>query len=106
MGVVYAKLIRDQVPGLIEADGQRAVTRVLNDTEFRAALLTKLVEEALEARAAEIEDVPSELVDVVEVIQALLKIIGITWGELLELADDKREQRGGFSRRLFLEYVD
>ena len=31
---------------------------------------------------------------------------GMTWDELVAVADGKRARRGGFSRRLFLEYVE
>jgi predicted house-cleaning noncanonical NTP pyrophosphatase (MazG superfamily) len=52
MRVTYNKLIRDRIPQVTEADGHRAVTRVLQEEDYRAALLAKLAEEAREAENA------------------------------------------------------
>jgi predicted house-cleaning noncanonical NTP pyrophosphatase (MazG superfamily) len=106
MRVAYNKLIRDRIPQIIEAGGGRPVTRVLDEASYHTALLAKLVEEAQEASAAAAEDLPAELADVFEVLQALTRAASITWNQLLTLAASKRSQRGGFEQRLFLEYVD
>jgi predicted house-cleaning noncanonical NTP pyrophosphatase (MazG superfamily) len=106
MRVTYNKLVRDQVPEIIGQDGHRAVTRVLDGDGFLAELLAKLVEEAREARAASADDLPAELADVLEVLQSAVVAAGLTWDELLAVAAGKRARRGGFSRRLFLEYVE
>lgn len=106
MRVTYNKLVRDQVPEIISRDGDRAVTRVLDDDGFLAGLLAKLVEEAREACAASADDLPAELADVLEVLQSAVVAVGLTWDELIAVADGKRARRGGFSRRLFLEYVE
>jgi predicted house-cleaning noncanonical NTP pyrophosphatase (MazG superfamily) len=106
MQVAYNKLIRDRVPQIIKAGGRRPVTHVLDEDSYHAALLAKLVEEAQEASTAAPEDLPAELADVVEVLQALTVTVGTTWDELLSLAADKRSQRGGFQQRLFLESVE
>ena len=41
-----------------------------------------------------------------EVLEALVLAVGMTWDQLLALTADKRVQRGGFDKRLFLVYVD
>jgi predicted house-cleaning noncanonical NTP pyrophosphatase (MazG superfamily) len=106
MRVDYNKLVRDRIPEIIGSRGDRAVTRVLDDTAYRNALLAKLVEEAQEASGARAEELPDELADVLEVLQALAEALGMTWEQLLALAADKRAQRGGFEGRLFLEYIE
>lgn len=106
MRVAYNKLVRDKIPEIIQSDGRRAVTRVLDERSYRAALLAKLLEEANEAQEAPADDLPSELADVLEVIHALLTGLDMTWDQLADLADSKRTQRGGFQDRLFLEYVE
>ena len=106
MRVTYNKLVRDQVPDIIGQDGNRAVTRVLDDDDFLTELLAKLVEEAQEASAASAADLPAELADVLEVLQSAVTAAGMTWDELIAVAAGKRARRGGFSRRLFLEYVE
>jgi predicted house-cleaning noncanonical NTP pyrophosphatase (MazG superfamily) len=85
MRVGHYKLVRDRIPEIIQAEGQRPVTRILDENGYRAALLAKLVEEAQEARAAEAGELAAEL---------------------LAIATAKRAERGGFGRRLFLEYVE
>jgi len=106
MRVTYNKLIRDRIPEIIEADGQRPVTRRLEEDDFRAALLAKLVEEAREAENASGDELAGELADVWEVLQALLGALALSGQELEALAASKRGERGGFGRRIFLEYTE
>ena len=106
MRVAYNKLVRDQIPEIIKAEGHQPATRVLDDGEYRAALLAKLFEEAQEAQSSPPEDLPSELADVLEVLQALARAQDMTWDELLSAAARKRAERGGFEDRIFLEYVE
>jgi len=40
------------------------------------------------------------------VLQSAVVAAGLTWDDLLAVADGKRARRGGFSGRLFLEYVE
>ena len=103
---VYRKLVRDRIPEVIQAEGRRPVTRVLDEASYRQALLTKLVEEAQEASQASAGDLPGELADVLEVLRALTVTAGLSWPQLLALAEDKRSQRGGFGRKIFLESVE
>jgi predicted house-cleaning noncanonical NTP pyrophosphatase (MazG superfamily) len=106
MRVSYNKLIRDRIPEIIEADGHRAVTRVLQDEYYRTALQAKLVEEAREAENAPDDELAGELADVWEVFQALLATLPLTHHELEALATAKRDKRGGFDSRIFLEYTE
>ena len=106
MRVDHNKLVRDRIPEIIGSRGDRAVTRVLNEAGYRDALLAKLVEEAHEASGAGAEELPAELADVLEVLQALAKTLGMSWEQLRALAADKRTRRGGFEGRIFLEYVE
>jgi predicted house-cleaning noncanonical NTP pyrophosphatase (MazG superfamily) len=106
MQISYSKLVRDRIPEIIRADGHRAVTRVLDEESYQSALLEKLVEEAHEARQAPAEQLPGELADVLEVLQAIAEARGLGWNHILEIATRKRTERGAFGNRIFLEYVD
>ena len=106
MRVTYNKLVRDRIPELIEADGHHAVTRILDHRSYQAALLAKLGEEAREAQSASADELPNELADVWEVLQALLSTLPMMWQELQALAASKRDERGGFKERIFLEYTE
>lgn len=106
MQISYSKLARDRIPEIIQADGHRAVTRVLDQESYRAALLEKLTEEADEARLAPAGQLAAELADVLEVLQALAEAHDLTWNDILAIAARKRTERGAFQGRIFLEYVE
>jgi predicted house-cleaning noncanonical NTP pyrophosphatase (MazG superfamily) len=82
------------------------VTRVLEHAAYRQALPGKLAEESAEAARASDADLPGELADVLEVLRALTAAAGMSWEQLLALADDKRNRRGGFAGKIFLESVE
>ena len=106
MRLDYHKLVRDGIPRIIEAGGGRPVTRVLDQAGYLAALRVKLVEEAGEAQAAPDGKLRSELADVLEVLQALAAAHGMSWEDVVAEAARKRDERGGFDQRIFLEYVE
>jgi hypothetical protein len=39
-------------------------------------------------------------------LQTILPTMDVTWEKLTSAAADKRSRRGGFDRRLFLEYTE
>ena len=100
------KLVRDRIPEIIQSEGRCPFTHVLDDVSYQEALLAKLVEEAGEVTHATALNLPGELADVLEVLRALTVTAGISWEQLLALADDKRNRRGGFEKRIFLESVE
>ena len=65
----YNKLIRDKIPGIIEAGGSKAVVEVLDNENFHKYLNIKLAEEFKEYQES---GGVEELADLVEVIYALL----------------------------------
>jgi predicted house-cleaning noncanonical NTP pyrophosphatase (MazG superfamily) len=69
-------------------------------------LVAKLLEEAQEVKSAPADDLTAELVDVLEVLQAMVAAHGRSWEELLSVAAGKRAERGAFADRIFLEYVE
>ncbi len=97
----YEKLVRDNIPAIIEADNQQPVTHELNDEGFRKALLDKLVEEAIELRDSDGE--LGERADIAEVLKAIDELLGFSSEQVEQARTEKVSTRGGFSRRLFLE---
>lgn len=96
------KLVRDRIPEIMAADGSPLATiELVEDRLFRCALLDKLVEEALEARRAGEDQLPEEIADVLEVLDALLPLAAPSASVILALKSSKRANRGGFQRRLF-----
>lgn len=106
MHVVYNKLVRDGIPDIIAADSGQPSTRVLDHADYQRALRSKLVEESQEADAASDEQLASELADVLEVLRTLAQAHGMKWEDIELQAARKRAERGGFDRRIFLEYVE
>ncbi|QKG93878.1 nucleoside triphosphate pyrophosphohydrolase [Halorubrum salinarum] len=103
MAEEYDKLVRDEIPEIIEADGGRAQTHVAGEDEYADRLAAKLAEETAEYR--ESRD-PRELADVLEVVHALRELNGLTPEELAELRAEKAERRGRFDERIVLERVE
>lgn len=95
----YNKLIRDRIPEILEDAGKDYETTTVEGRDYLAALKDKLKEEVDEYR--EEEDV-EELADILEVIEALLDWHDISREELEELRREKRKERGGFARGLYL----
>ncbi|MFF0306929.1 phosphoribosyl-ATP pyrophosphohydrolase [Streptosporangium sp. NPDC004379] len=103
--IKYGKLIRDRIPEIIEADGATAEVRVLDESELVPALMAKLIEEADELRQAGPDERLGELADIYEVLAALTGALGLSEEQIREAARRKQTERGGFSRRLWLDEV-
>ena len=99
----YNKLVRDKIPSIIEGNGERPVTRILNDQEYLNELNTKLQEEINEYFA---DGSVEELADIVEVIYGLLNAKGVSLEEFEKIRNGKVEKRGAFKDRIFLESVE
>lgn len=99
--IIYDKLVRDEIPAIIEADNQTPITRQLGTVEFRRKLLEKLVEEANELLDSD-GDI-GERADVAEVLKALDTVLGYTNDEIETARVQKAIKRGGFEQRIFLE---
>lgn len=95
----YDKLIRDKIPEIIAAAGKEYEIETLPEPEYLDALKGKLQEELDEyLESGEVE----ELADLLEVIYAILDYEGVTREELEAIRQKKRDERGGFSKRLLL----
>lgn len=104
MEIVYNKLIRDKIVDIIEKDGKKAIVSTLNDEQYKIELLKKLLEEANEvANSSNSNETLEELADVLEVIRYLAKINGKELNDIVTIADKKKEKRGGFDDKVFLE---
>lgn len=88
------------IPEIMIKNGATPVTRVLNNEEYLQELNTKLFEEVneyLESGSLE------EIVDIEEVILAILKTKNISIDELEKIRVDKSSKRGSFDKKIFLE---
>ena len=105
---VERKLVRDRIPELIAADGRLAKTEVLEGANYTEALVDKLAEEAAELATElgvptpDASRVVAELADVVEVVRAIAAASGSDLDAVMDAADRKRAERGGFQDRIRL----
>lgn len=104
---IYNKLVRDKIPEIIENDGEKPITRILDDEEYKKELKNKLVEESQEAVLAEGSDeLMKEIVDIFEVIEAVEKAFGIGREDVLKMKEERKQKRGGFEKKIFLERTE
>lgn len=102
--IIFNKLVRDRIPEKIESNGEKAVVRILNDDEYKLELNKKLLEECNEVIGAKDSvEVKEELGDVLEVIRAIAELNNSNLDEIIKVSGAKREKRGGFDKRIFLE---
>ena len=103
----YKKLVRDNIPHIIERDGEKPISRILDSGEFKKALQEKLVEEAIEARdAVSASDLTKEIGDILEVIDSLVEVFDLKKEEIENIKKERKEKRGGFAGRIFLERTE
>ena len=101
----YPKLVRDKIPVIIQQnEGRTATIQALDDDkEFLSFLLKKVVEEAEElSHATNDHNLQEEIADVYEVIDAVIKLKGLSAQDIAIIQDEKRAKRGGFDKRLLM----
>ena len=102
---IYNKLVRDNIPDIIESKGETPVTKILDDNTYKIELEKKLNEEYQEVLAASGDDRVEELADMLEIVRALAKLEGKSLQNVIEIADVKSEKRGALEKKIFLEKV-
>lgn len=104
---VYNKLVRDRIPEIIENDGKKCSTKILDEKSYLSELRKKVHEELQEYEEAssDIEAV-EELADILELIHALAKTHNATMEEVEKIRAEKAVKRGGFNDKIFLIEVE
>ncbi len=101
---IYKKLVRNKIPEIIINDGSKPITRVLSITEYKIELERKLSEEYNEViNADNPDDRIEELADMLEVMISLAKLENKTLEDIVQVASLKKNKRGGFDEKIFLE---
>ncbi len=100
----YNKLVRDKIPENIDSElGRKSKYRILDDKEYLSELNKKVLEEAnefIEKNSIE------ELGDLLEVINAIMKLKGYKMDEVYKVMKAKSDKKGAFNDKIYLEYVD
>jgi predicted house-cleaning noncanonical NTP pyrophosphatase (MazG superfamily) len=99
----YNKLVRDNIPEIIEKDGEKPITHIAEDEEYEKALMEKLQEEVNEFLT---EPSKKEMADVLEVLYAIAKLKGFDLDEVEKVRQERTEKRGGFEKKIILERTE
>lgn len=98
----YNKLIRDNIPEIIESSNKECEVVVLNDEEYILKLKEKMIEEAQEVNNANKDEIIGELADVLEIIEAIEKYYNIDHSTVEKKKESKAIKNGKFDKRLLL----
>jgi predicted house-cleaning noncanonical NTP pyrophosphatase (MazG superfamily) len=103
----FRKLVRDNIPEIIESSGRHVQAFELPKSARWTALVDKLREEVNEVTAADDdESFLAESADVYEVLMALMHERGYTDADLVNAAKQKRKKCGGFNKFIWLDSTD
>lgn len=104
---VYNKLVRDRIPEMIENDGKRCTTKILDDETYVIELKKKVHEELQEyEEATSDKEAIEELADMLELMHALAKTHGSSIEKVERIRAEKAMKRGGFNDKVFLIEVE
>ncbi len=98
--MIYNKLIRDNIPTILQQKGITTKTHIADKKEYTKKLLEKLEEEVKEYTQSQTID---EMADIFEVITTILKEKQWTIEQVIAVQQQKREQKGAFTARIILE---
>lgn len=99
----FNKLVRDRIPEIIASNGETAITKVLTREQFKTSINKKLVEEVQEFLSSGSVE---ELVDIFQVILAILEEQGIPFEEFDAMRKQKAFANGEFKKKVFLIRVE
>lgn len=99
----HNKLVRDKIPEIIEQNGDRAITHIANDEEYKKALEEKLYEEIAEFLK---DSCVEEAADIMEVLEAICKLKGDDLVDVEKVRLEKADKRGRFEKRIILEKTE
>lgn len=99
------KLVRDRIPEIVAARGIPFSLHRLSASHFARALREKVREEAEELfRARGRTAALNELIDLQELVDSYRRLLRVPEDRFREMALRKRRARGGFRRRILMEY--
>lgn len=102
----HNKLIRDNIPSIIQQANKTCKTRILNNEEYIHYLKLKLIEESNEVYHSDNDHIKEEIADVLEVIDALMSTFNIQKDDIDNIRNIKAMKNGRFDNKIFLEYVE
>lgn len=98
----HNKLIRDKIPEILTKKGLLPKTHIANNTEYWFKLKDKLQEEVNDFLKDSNE---TEIIDILEVIDAICKFKMFSKKHLELIKTRKAEQKGSFNNKIILDEV-
>ncbi|MFA6463987.1 MAG: nucleoside triphosphate pyrophosphohydrolase [Candidatus Paceibacterota bacterium] len=104
----YDKLVRDNIPDIILANGENPVVEILEKEDLKRELIKKLLEESKEIEKAQEnkEELVKEISDVQEVLSAIIENFDLDPIEIAKIKAERKIKRGGFAKGIFLKTVN
>ncbi len=101
---IMNKLVRDKIPEICLANGDIPVTHILSEEDYLKCLKDKMLEEYQEIlRAMTKDEALEECADLMELLFSYALALGFKEDDLLNARTRKREKRGGFEKKIYLE---
>jgi predicted house-cleaning noncanonical NTP pyrophosphatase (MazG superfamily) len=105
--VRYNKLVRDLIPGTLQASGRKVVTRFIVGEELQRALRAAVDDAVAKYDAAQDDDhATSTLADLVEILTAMDRQRGCSENRIMQLRASRSAQLGVYDRGIFLVEMD
>lgn len=99
----YNKIVRDQIPQIIESEKRKCVIKKVSNAEALEYLIEKVYEETQEFKKNGSKE---ELADLLEVIYSIIQKQGYMLSEIEEIRLKKFQARGGFEKNIILLETD
>lgn len=92
------KLVRDKIPQIIKDAEKTPIIEILSDEDYLKELDKKLDEEVAEYQS---DKSIEEMADILEVLYAICEARGYSVEQLMQVKEDKRQKRGGFTDKIY-----
>ena len=99
---IYNKLVRDNIPNIIEAKGKTPIVHTALKGEYLDKLYEKITEELNEFISKPSRE---EIADILEVVYSICSTYGYNLDEIEKIRREKQLKRGGFEKQIILEKV-
>lgn len=104
---IYNKLVRDNIPSIIEKDNKKCNYHIAEEKEQLKYLISKLFEETLElAEAKTREEVLEEIADIEDVLEMIALKHNLNETDIYTKRLNKCNKNGWFKKFIILESVE
>lgn len=101
----YNKLVRDYYPELLKQKGKTTEIEVLGGCQYSEKLMENFDEGVSNFKKANSDRLLSEIIDLLEIVYAIADHRGITESEVDFMRQLKKNQSGGFKKRIMLKSI-